>query len=135
LRIARHFPEFKGQRPEQLLAWVEEILRQYITDRWRHDGAAKRDLNREVPGGELLAGLAGDSTSPDERVARDDDYQRVLSAIEELPDRERQVVRLRLVEGRSSDEVARELRVSEGNVRVILFRAVNRLRQQLGEQT
>lgn len=54
---------------------------------------------------------------------------RIRSAIDELPDRQRQVVLLRDIEGMSSLEVCSVLDLSEGNQRVLLHRGRSRLRQ------
>jgi RNA polymerase sigma-70 factor, ECF subfamily len=53
------------------------------------------------------------------------------SAINELPDRQREVVMLRDVDGLSSDEVCSVLEISESNQRVLLHRGRSRLRQML----
>jgi RNA polymerase sigma-70 factor, ECF subfamily len=56
---------------------------------------------------------------------------RLRSAIDELPERQREVVTLRDVEGLGSEEVCSVLDISEGNQRVLLHRARSRLRQAL----
>ena len=56
---------------------------------------------------------------------------RLRSAVSELPDRQREVVMLRDVEGLSSEEVCSVLDISEGNQRVLLHRGRSRLRQML----
>jgi RNA polymerase sigma-70 factor (ECF subfamily) len=53
------------------------------------------------------------------------------TAIEDLPDRQRQVVTLRDLEGLSSEEVCSVLEISEGNQRVLLHRGRSRLRQAI----
>jgi RNA polymerase sigma-70 factor, ECF subfamily len=55
------------------------------------------------------------------------DFIRV--AVEDLPDRQRQVVILRDMEGLTSEEVCGVLEISEGNQRVLLHRGRSRLRQ------
>jgi RNA polymerase sigma-70 factor (ECF subfamily) len=56
----------------------------------------------------------------------------VLSdAIEGLPDTQREVIRLRDVEGWSAAEVAGALEISDGNQRVLLHRARSRVREAL----
>ena len=55
----------------------------------------------------------------------------LLAALEMLPERQRQVVVLRDVEGLTTPEVAQVLELSEGNVRVLLHRGRMRLRQLL----
>jgi RNA polymerase sigma-70 factor, ECF subfamily len=53
----------------------------------------------------------------------------ILAAVDGLPDRQRQVVTLRDIEGLTSEEVCGVLDISEGNQRVLLHRARSRLRQ------
>jgi len=53
----------------------------------------------------------------------------VYDALGRLSDRERDVVVLRLLEGKNTVETARVLEVSEEAVRAILVRAMTRLRQ------
>jgi len=53
------------------------------------------------------------------------------AALDELPERQRQVVLLRDVEGLSSDDVCDVLDISSGNQRILLHRGRNRLREAL----
>jgi RNA polymerase sigma-70 factor, ECF subfamily len=55
----------------------------------------------------------------------------VMRAIAELPDAQQTVIRMRDVEGFSSEEVCDALGVSEGNQRVLLHRARSRVRATL----
>ena len=54
-----------------------------------------------------------------------------MGAIAELPDAQQTVIRMRDVEGYSSEEVCDALDVSEGNQRVLLHRARSRVRAAL----
>jgi RNA polymerase sigma-70 factor, ECF subfamily len=54
---------------------------------------------------------------------------RIRTWIDALPDRQREVVVLRDVEGMTSEEVCTVLAISEGNQRVLLHRGRSRLRQ------
>jgi RNA polymerase sigma-70 factor, ECF subfamily len=56
---------------------------------------------------------------------------RLRSAIDELPERQREVVTLRDIEGLTGEEVCSVLDISEGNQRVLLHRGRSRLRQAL----
>jgi len=53
------------------------------------------------------------------------------TAIDDLPDRQRQVVTLRDIEGLTSEEVCSVLEISESNQRVLLHRGRSRLRQAI----
>ena len=53
----------------------------------------------------------------------------IRTAVDDLPDRQRQVVTLRDIEGLTSEEVCGVLDISESNQRVLLHRARSRLRQ------
>ena len=53
----------------------------------------------------------------------------IRTAVDDLPDRQRQVVTLRDIEGLTSGEVCSVLDISESNQRVLLHRARSRLRQ------
>jgi len=55
----------------------------------------------------------------------------LLEIVDELPSAYREVVRLREVEDRPTDEVARRLHTSAGNVRVRLHRAHQLLRPRI----
>jgi RNA polymerase sigma-70 factor (ECF subfamily) len=56
---------------------------------------------------------------------------RIRSAVEDLPGRQREVVTLRDIEGLSSDEVCGVLEITDANQRVLLHRGRSRLRQIL----
>ena len=53
----------------------------------------------------------------------------IRTAVKDLPDRQRQVVTLRDIEGLTSEEVCSVLDISDSNQRVLLHRARSRLRQ------
>lgn len=114
--------------------WVGAIVRHEA----QHGATAR---SREVP----LDAAGGDANptvrraqppsafqeSP-ETAAYDREMARLLlEVIDELPPTYRDVVRLREVEDRSTDEVARRLHISSRNVRVRLHRAHKMLRPRL----
>lgn len=61
------------------------------------------------------------------------DYERLLRAVDELPDRQRETVILRIVEGRSTADAARALGCAEGTVKASLHAALHKLQQSLKE--
>lgn len=66
-----------------------------------------------------------------ERVLERETLGRIQEAIDELPDTQRTVIRLRDVEGWSAEEVADALEISAVNQRVLLHRARSKVRNAL----
>ena len=69
-----------------------------------------------------------------DRIAAPTLVARVREVIAELPQRQRDVVTLRDVDGLSSDEVCAILDITEGNQRVVLHRARTRIRAALEKE-
>lgn len=70
-------------------------------------------------------------TLPDERLLAQETLARVAAAIEALPPAQREVIRLRDVEGWGSDEVIEVLGLTQANQRVLLHRARSKVRAAL----
>lgn len=81
----------------------------------------------------LGAGSNPEDHSPASCVIAGETRQLVSAAIQELPHRQQQVIRLRDIEGRSADDVCADLGISAGNQRVLLHRARAGLRTSLAE--
>jgi RNA polymerase sigma-70 factor (ECF subfamily) len=108
------------------VAWLMTISHNLVVDfyRTRKDRAY---LEAEV--------LADDSAPSPERAAEASlEQQRLRRAILQLGDDEQQVVILRLIEGFEFAEIASLLKKREGNVRVILHRALVKLRNILEKE-
>ena len=146
LAVLDGLPRFEGR--SRLRTWVHGILANVA----RRRGVQER---RTVP----LSALAGDDTQlidpgrftgpgdgvpgrwrddaapeawgPEGSLLTDELRAMLLAALVTLPERQRQVVVLRDLEGLSTPEVAQVLGLAEGNVRVLLHRGRMRLRQLL----
>ena len=70
---------------------------------------------------------------PRSRLLSQETLTRVADAIEALPEAQREVIRLRDVEGWSAEETADALEISDGNQRVLLHRARSKVRAALEE--
>jgi RNA polymerase sigma-70 factor, ECF subfamily len=68
---------------------------------------------------------------PHERLLEREALEVIHSAIEELPEAQQQVIRLRDVQGWRAEEVAAALEISDGNQRVLLHRARTKVRREL----
>ena len=148
LAVIRGIGRFEGR--SSLKTWVFRILvnqarargtreqRTVPMSSWAGggDGEPAVDPDRFVPEGRRWAGHWSDPPVPwrdlpAEHLAGEETMAVVAQAIEGLPDRQRQVMTLRDVEGWSALEVCDLLELTEGNQRVLLHRARSRVRAVL----
>jgi RNA polymerase sigma-70 factor (ECF subfamily) len=102
-------------------AWLFQIARNLLID--------YRRKRKELPldeSGEIMGSLQQDGVAA--QAVRADQIWQMHQAIDTLPDNLRGVTVLRFIEELSVREVAEILDLSEGNVRVLQFRALQRLR-------
>lgn len=114
------------RRPERFRAWLLAIVRNRAADL-----TERRARRRHEDFGDLEGPDAG-------RVASDPEpggelREELTSALEGLPERQRQVILLHDYEGWSHREVAEELGIAAGTSRYHLHRARQRLRSELSE--
>jgi RNA polymerase sigma-70 factor (ECF subfamily) len=76
----------------------------------------------------------GGADEPDELVVRMDENGRLHDAIRALPADQRQAILLRFFAGMRNKEVGKVMNRSEGAVKLLVFRGVGRLRQQMDEE-
>ena len=107
-----------GARPE---SWLFGVLRHVVLDRQR-TSYRRRDLPER---------RAIDGADPLETIVVDEERQDVRHAFARLPERDRELLELRVVAGLSADEVAGVLGLRPGAVRTAQSRALARLRSML----
>jgi len=100
-------------------AWLYKIAANCIADRFKQ-------ASREVPSSD---DLPEGSTIPD--VEEIDRRARLFRLVEQLPADQRKVIVQRFVEQRSIREIAEQLKRSEGAVKQLQFRALEKLRAQM----
>lgn len=101
-----------------------------IAARVSRDLAGRR---RPRPSATAPVELAAPAADPALVLSDREDLERIRRAIGRLPERERLALVLRFEEGLEPREAADAVGVSEGNLRVILYRAKARLRSMLRE--
>ena len=104
-----------GASPE---AWSYGVLRHVVLDYQR-----KMYRKRQVKTQREIS-----SPEPCERLIASEEHDAVRAAFELLPERDREVLELRVVAGLSADEVANVLKMKPGAVRMAQARALERLR-------
>jgi RNA polymerase sigma-70 factor (ECF subfamily) len=107
-------------------AWLYRIARNVLIDHWRK----KQDIL--VADTDLLPEEASsDNDNIDEKLDTEATVRELRKAITKLPKDMRSVITLRFIEGLSCREVALYLHLSESNVRVLQYRALQKLRGYL----
>jgi RNA polymerase sigma-70 factor (ECF subfamily) len=90
------------------------------------DPSRFRQADDPYPGGWLLPPAPDEL--PEQRLLAEELSKHVRDALTQLPPSQGEVVRLRDVEGLTSEEVCELLRLSEGNQRVLLHRGRSKIR-------
>lgn len=109
----------------KLSVWLFTVCRSRVVDRLRKEGRMER-LND--PGATLVD--AG-SESPARAAERNERDGRLRSAVDGLPAREREAVRLKFEEGMDYRRIGEVIGVSEGHVGVLIHRGLATLRRRL----
>ena len=125
--VLQKLRQYQGGPPA--CAWVAAIVRHETTHRLL---AERRELPLDGLEGAASpwsgTGQSADATSPEAETYSRELTHVLLEVIDELPPAFRDVVRLRDLEDRPADEVARRLHLSRQNVAVRLHRAHRLLR-------
>lgn len=122
-RVLAGFERFRGDTVPALLAWIRTIAVSVLADFRR----VRPDLTQSLPPDPPAP--TGDSAFDSELTAR------VLRGVEELPEPRRRIVTAFYLEGRSCEEIARELNRSPVWVRVTKLHAVRQLRDRFREES
>jgi RNA polymerase sigma-70 factor (ECF subfamily) len=130
----RRLEAYLRERSLPFYSWLRQIAWNRLADARRfHLRAGRRSVGREEPAGlpaesalelaeRLIAGEA-----PSAGLRRQEQQAQVRAALEQLPERDREVLVLRYLEQLSVAEAAAVLEVSDGAVRVRVLRALRRL--------
>lgn len=113
--------QFRGKR-DDFIHWLYAIARNVANDYFRKSPNLVRldDITRS----------AG-PTSVSEDVEMKIEFQRLVYYINQLPDREREILILKHGANLNNRQIARQLDLSESNVGTILYRAVQKLRKKM----
>lgn len=109
--------------PENLAAWLFTVCRNVLTDHMRRQ--------RVVQFGWDLPEMESDEeASPDHQLARGEREEKLVKMVADLPERERELVRLKFQVGLSYKEIEEITGISQGNIGYFLHRAVKELKDR-----
>lgn len=143
MEVARRFSQWCADADMPIHVWLRLITGQALaTAQRRNLGAHMRDAMREVAAPETRASVSSanaadlfiaSATSPTQAVQREELRARVLAALEDLDEMDREIVALRHFEGLSNEEAAAELAIEPAAASKRFVRALIRLRPVLQE--
>jgi RNA polymerase sigma-70 factor (ECF subfamily) len=131
-----------GPQGRDPFGWLCQLAEQRIVDAHRfHVAARKRSAEREVSGNvranpeasrELIELLAVTMSTPSMKAIRGERQKALEAAIAQLAPEARDAVRWRYGEGLPTKEIAERMGKTDGAVRVLLTRTLQKLQQMLG---
>ncbi|MEQ9411195.1 MAG: sigma-70 family RNA polymerase sigma factor [Fuerstiella sp.] len=134
----RDLPTFRGRQVEALYAWLRSILEHNLADRVKYLSRQKRQSEprrsleeADHHGLDLRHVIAADQSSVSARVMSQERQQHLARAIDELPEHQARVVRLRHLSGLSLDQIAKKVGRSRPAVAGLLVRATRALNNRL----
>jgi len=105
------------------LAWLMRISHNLVIDYYR----TKKDMSYL----DCELELKDSGASPGRLAEKRFDQQQLRKIIMKLPEEQQQVILMSFIEGFSYTEIASALGKKEGNIRVIMHRALKKMRQML----
>jgi RNA polymerase sigma-70 factor (ECF subfamily) len=103
-------------------AWLTRIARNTLTDHWRK----KKDIAIED-----FESYESDQAQPDAALDAQLRLESLRRAVADLPPIMKTVITRRFIDGQSAKSVARELNTTDGNIRIIQYRALQRMRRTI----
>lgn len=103
-----------GRRPKKLRPWLFQVAHNAAIDALRSRPPAAQELDPEY---------GGDLSLPDRVIESRHTTREVFAAVHQLPDRQRDAIVLRELEGRSYADIGRRLGTSGAAVRQLIVRA------------
>lgn len=105
-------------------AWCMRVVRNLSLDRLKSKQFNNNRLDESY-------NLSAPGISPEQRTEIDDTMENIHHFIASLPDKQRQIIQLRDIEGFSYKEIGEILNLDANNVKVNLFRARKSVRENL----
>jgi len=118
--------ERSGFRP-----WLFSIARTVLIDSMRRDSRKKRGGMTARDVAEFPRLVADARSDPAHAAGASEERERVLELLRTLPAEYREPLMLRYIAGADYEEIGKQLGLSNGSLRGLLHRGMNRLREEL----
>jgi RNA polymerase sigma-70 factor, ECF subfamily len=137
----RGIPRFRGSTAEECFGWLRSILRNNLVDAVRrYETTQKRGAGREIS---LTAGAGGAQRAmaetprglPEGAAMLREEADTLAKVLDRLSPDHQTVIRLRYWEGLSFPEIGARLDRSPDAVRKLWYRAVERLKEEMSEES
>jgi len=109
------------------LAWLIKISHNLVIDYYRKKKNELALENDNI--------LDDEDSSPEKSAESRYEQQKLKQVILKLPSDQQQVIIMSFIEGFTYSEIASVLNKNEGNIRVILHRALNKMREIMGDES
>lgn len=128
LAAYEQFGQFRGHSAAEFIQWLRRILERDLLDVVeRERDAAKRAVDREEPGSKPLQRAVARQTSPSRRAIRAEERILILETLEQLPDDQREAVRIKYLDHATLQETAARMGKTEDAVSSLLHRGMKKL--------
>ena len=127
LRAFQSMDRFQWRGDGSLFSWLATVVEYVIRDVTRR--------NRRRPQVSLENDPVADGVSPSKVMRRNERFDRLEHALQQLTKDHRDVIQLSRVKKLSVEEIARRMNRSPGAIRHLLLRALEKLRVSFGEET
>ncbi len=136
VKVYKYLDHFKGD--SSFYTWLYRIVSNLCVDRLRKSGGAQAEENVEYdekvdPEGVAASGILATrlGTNPQKALLRAELASKIEAALEQIPEKHREILILREMEGMSYEDLARILKIPKGTVMSRLFHARAKAQQLL----
>lgn len=134
VKVHRYLQDFKGD--SSFYTWLYRITRNLAVDRLRSRRSQEAAFDERVGRDEVELGEAGIlstrlGTNPHKTALRRELAEKLEEALRQLPEKHREILLLREVEGMSYEDLARVLEIPKGTVMSRLFHARAKMQKLL----
>jgi RNA polymerase sigma-70 factor, ECF subfamily len=117
--------------PNGFRTWLLSVARSVTLDAIRHESRKKRASSRRRDLADAAAQLRDAADTPPEAAERAESRQRVREMLAALPQEYAMPLTLRYIGGADYDTIGRQLGLSNGSLRGLLNRGMNKLREMM----